>query len=301
MSRPLSEDTLRSLSRLYHMLDVDGADLTKKDGASDPAILVAMYMGGIHRTIFQHPLLNPRFSWTRKMLEALKLMIGWQKGNVQHQQLLDDKPVWSKYLAALDGLANALRGGFSKKVSASKKQRALERRASDSGKLYDFPAVAEMKHAVSLAMMCLTRIKATYGGLQALPRGVQAEATAALVGIIFLNGFGGRKLEWERMTLDHIQSQFNQGLDFLVCDEHKTAKVYGSLAKWLAPGTQEAIKVYVSLPRDPAATKLFAPCFSDNVSVPSYFRKFCEGFVVCSRLGGWQRGFPGGLYRFGAG
>lgn len=371
-------------------------------------------------------LLNPRFTWTRKMLEAVKLAVEWQKSNVQLQQLKDiglppapvtvaspimsppgadfysrfgsfwwsrpagrdpqrepkhdkksspgrlriglatvtgaggptkkdDNPMWSKFIAALDGLAAALRGGLSKKVAVSKRERELGRRASDGGKLATFPTVDEMKSAVSFAMMCLNRIKTTYGHLPALPRGVQAEATleqwlpwatanawrrhsvetqsrdpparphgshhgaplglarlgfrqvvlgstlcsrrsftaacwlrlfkatAALVGVIWLNGFGGRKMEWEQMSLEHVRNQIAQGLDFFVCDHHKTSNVYGSLAKWLAPGTLEAVKVHASLPRDESAKDLFVPCFSARVSAPSYMRRFCEGYLPSSR------------------
>jgi hypothetical protein len=179
-------------------------------------------------------------------------------------------------VAALDGLANALRGGVSKKVAANNKQRALERRASDGGKLHDFPTVPEMKEAVTFAMMCLNRIASTCGGSSVLPRGVQAEATAALVGIVWFNGFGGRKLEWEAMPLDHARGQLQQGLDYLVCGD-------GSLAKWLAPGTVEAIKVYMGLPRDNAVKTLFVPCFSDRVCIPGYLRRFYEAYLPSGR------------------
>ena len=43
--------------------------------------------------------------------------------------------------------------------------------------------------------------------------------------------------------LEHLDA----GADHLICSNHKTAKVYGDLEKWIAPGTPTAIRVYLGL------------------------------------------------------
>ena len=40
-----------------------------------------------------------------------------------------------------------------------------------------------------------------------------------------------------------------EGKDYVVCALHKTTRTYGHLAKWLAPGTVEAVRCYLGLPR----------------------------------------------------
>ena len=51
-------------------------------------------------------------------------------------------------------------------------------------------------------------------------------ATIAIVGILALNGFLGRKQEWELMELDHIVGQMDAELDYVVCVVHKASGPY---------------------------------------------------------------------------
>jgi hypothetical protein len=44
----------------------------------------------------------------------------------------------------------------------------------------------------------------------------------------------------------------------LVCGKHKTAKFYGSIAKWIPPGVRMALLVYINLPCK-ESKKLFEP------------------------------------------
>ena len=43
--------------------------------------------------------------------------------------------------------------------------------------------------------------------------------------------------EWQLMLRSHVTEQLDNGHDFVVCPDHKTATLYGDLGKWLAPGT----------------------------------------------------------------
>ncbi len=109
----------------------------------------------------------------------------------------------------------------------------------------------------------------------------QAAATVAMVGAIALNGFMGRKKEWEILTLAHMQDQLIDGFDYVVCSEHKTSYVYGEVAKWLAPGTVEAAKAYLRLPRRAGVDTFLCPAKKGtaHVDVPSALRTFCHRYV----------------------
>eukprot|EP00975_Prorocentrum_lima_P030184 6331681-Prorocentrum_lima.AAC.1 len=52
--------------------------------------------------------------------------------------------------------------------------------------------------------------------VEELPKPVQCAANAALVGIVWLNGFGGRKMEWEKMLRQHCREQFSNDKDYRV-------------------------------------------------------------------------------------
>ena len=175
--------------------------------------------------------------------------------------------------------------GAGKDGAAQGKLRRLRRRTGDAKKLKNFPTPKELKQAVHDAMLALQGILASRCNAANFTRGEQGTANAAVVGIIFCNGFGGRKLEWESMLASHVTEQLNAGRDHLVCPEHKTSHVYGDLAKWIAPGTIEALKVYLKFPRRSKIATLLVPCdgTTEFVSVPKALHRFCQLFLVKDR------------------
>eukprot|EP00971_Amphidinium_carterae_P157385 3119765-Amphidinium_carterae.2 len=66
-----------------------------------------------------------------------------------------------------------------------------------------------------------------------MPGSIRSTATCCLVGCIYFNGFGGRRLEWEHLLQSHVEDQLHKGYDWVLCQHHKTAHTYGELAKWL--------------------------------------------------------------------
>ena len=270
------EDTIRGMTRLLHMLDFNGAPATQEK-AADPAWLVALYLGNLHTKLFQLPIMAAQFSWTRKALDALRVFVAYQQTVVGKQQLISDSPRWVKFAASLEQLAAALRVGVAKRVAVTKKTKTMQKRVDDAYALHGLPPTPVLQAAVKRAMVTLQYISQQYRSDPQLPAGMQAQATAAMVGILFLNGFGGRKHEWEVLTLTHVEERFAKGSDFILCEEHKTSHVYGDLAKWLAPGTIAAMKVYMGLPRRPGFQRFLVPegLGTERADVPNYFKRFC--------------------------
>jgi len=62
----------------------------------------------------------------------------------------------------------------------------------------------------------------------------QGVANACIVGAIWCSTFGGRTMKWENIILSQVNQMFENGVDCLICDEHKTSKTYGALAKVVA-------------------------------------------------------------------
>lgn len=275
------QDCLRGLARVFHMLEVEGHGLSFGSEASDPAVLVALHISGLHKELFSLPLLAPVFTWTGKILAALQAFCAWQQIEVSRQHLISDEVHWLKFAASIDQLSVALKGGLHKKSTTGKHKRALDRRLWDAAKIEGLPPLPLMKVAVSKAMGTLHHIAQLHQGLQPLQKAAQSAANAALTGILWLNGFGGRKKEWEIMLRDHCHEQLNQGLDYFVCHSHKTSNTYGSLAKWIAPGTAQAIKVYLDLPCRASVKTLFVPLDEDmdHISIPKALKKFCVVYL----------------------
>ena len=73
------------------------------------------------------------------------------------------------------------------------------------------------------------------GAQPALTLKAHVEANAIIAAGIYLDTFGGRKMEWENALYSHVKTRMDNGNDFIVCSEHKTAKTYGDLAKYVSP------------------------------------------------------------------
>jgi hypothetical protein len=234
--------------------------------------------------VFGYKILDPGYSWTSKLLGAVKVFAAWQKDRIGKLRLAADDTEassWQRASAAVEQLITSLGGGLSRAASAKKLERTAMRKHRDAVVVESFPQVHDIKLAVQRAMAVLHQVYVEHSTSVKLPREAQAAATTAMIGILFYNGFGGRKAEWEVMDRFHVQEQLDAGLDFLVCKWHKTSHIYGSLAKWLAPGTAHACKVYLRLPRDASRQAFLLPAGDDvaRADVPHYLRRFAELFV----------------------
>ena len=68
---------------------------------------------------------------------------------------------------------------------------------------------------------------------------------------------------------------------YVLCQEHKTSHLYGDLAKWLAPGTIDAVITYAALPRREDCETFFHPTVEGvrTVDVHHALKKFGEKFL----------------------
>ena len=128
----------------------------------------------------------------------------------------------------------------------------------------DLPTVEELKQGVRDAMRSLMWLTREYGDREVLPRDIQGYANALVVGVIHCNGFGGRCKEWGVLTKEHFLNQMKRERDFVVCSTHKTSHIYGDLAKWLAPGTTQAMFEFLKLPRRDDVETFLHPATADT-------------------------------------
>ena len=100
-----------------------------------------------------------------------------------------------------------------------------------------------------------------------LPSSVRGHANAVIAGAIAYDTFCGRKLEWEIAEYEYVRECLTEGLDYIVCEKHKTCATYGSLAKYLSPGLQQALWVYGSLHRPEWCNTYLVPRSKDSEKV----------------------------------
>ena len=111
------------ITRLSHMLSVEGHDLPKEEDVSTPVVLAALYMSVMYKEMFSLPLMAPSFTWSRKMTDAFRMFCDWQKAGDDKQHLMTGQPHLLKLSSALGQLSFALKTGIRKQQMAAKKQK----------------------------------------------------------------------------------------------------------------------------------------------------------------------------------
>ena len=111
-------------------------------------------------------------------------------------------------------------------------------------------------------------------------------ANAIIVGCWHYDTFLGRKWEIEHALHSTVTEVLDTGAEYLVCTNHKTAKTYGNIVKYLTPGLREGMKVYNTLPRRDACTYFLHPVspksetVSAHHSLQTFNRLFLTGHAV---------------------
>lgn len=166
-----------------------------------------------------------------------------------------------------------LLAGLKKRNNKAAQIAGIGKNRSDCKKMKALPPIEDMKKMVKQAMFDLCTISNACADKD-VTFGERLAANTCIVGIIFYNGFGGRSNEWEVMPAAHVAEQLAEGIDFLVCPNHKTATTYGELGKYLAPGTFEAVKTYVTLGSSSSLFLVPPKETSTRVSIACMLKRF---------------------------
>ena len=110
-------------------------------------------------------------------------------------------------------------------------------------------SISILQASVLQTMKHMLRLHSIYKNICPLPPKVRAQLNVDLLGIIYFNSWAGRCGEWKGLSLVDLLEQLEKHPDFVVLRKVKTRKSYGVAVKWLAPGTQVAIKLYAEMPR----------------------------------------------------
>jgi len=219
--------TMMGLKRFLYLLQIPGRVKVTPVG-----LMCSLYQSGLLTKMREKPLMDPKYAWSRNMLDAL---------SVYCQRLIPvcGRKRWPEAKQTLEQLAKDDLIFARKQCFLSKKQSAGEKKAKDAIQLSQFPDAALIKEQVRIAMATLYLIDkhCRDNNLKRLTLRLSIEALTACVGIIHYNSFAGRCGEWEIMKREHVQDQLSKGSTFLLCDVHKTAGTYGAVAKYVPPGS----------------------------------------------------------------
>lgn len=253
---------MNNIERLFHVLDIEGEHL---DAVS---ICCALNRQEIIQNLMGSKLYAATQSWTNQMLKALTVFCDmcFQKAALNE---------WQKEQADITNLKLFAIKPNKMVHQKVKNANAAFRHDKDAETLEDWPST-EVRGDALFRMMCVLYWVVEQAKELNSPTH-RALANACIVGIIFLNGYAGRSLEWTLMKAAQAMAQL-QRHPWILCQKHKTVRTYGSLAKYIAPGTHRALLKYLEMP-DRKTDKLLEPCNSESTfPISTYLRRASEIF-----------------------
>lgn len=241
LAKHAGECHMRNVQRVFGMLEMQAGDewvkIDTAELAGDVMLTVALLMEEMHARLLDLPIMDVKYSFAEGVVQSLTAFANWHVQNVADKLVQGESGHWEHNSAALHRLIAKLQNGYAKRLNLARTKKLLAKAADDTDTIKRLATIEEMRAGVETGFRILKGISKRYcNSTEPLPKLVQGTANACLVGAIWLDGFGGRKYEWEVMGLDHVVSQLEADLDFLLCPEHKTSRTYGTLAKWMSPG-----------------------------------------------------------------
>ena len=274
-------DYMVSVQRVLHMIKANGKTIFKPELVAKPELMVAFYLSDMYKDWIKLPIMKPSYHWTRKLLDGVVVFVKWQKGLALNAAILDTTVYSHRLAGALEQLVDKLTSGIAKKVQESLRMKAEDKKVEDLHRINNLPSREMTKRGVRQAQFTLMHIEAQSKDMDTITERMQVLANDCAVGILFMEGFAGRPGDWAAMYLSVVEEAFGKGQDYVFCKEHKTAAVYGGLAKYLAPSVQEALRCYMRLPRRAGVERLFVPIreATERIAVSKHLHGFAKKFL----------------------
>ena len=106
-------------------------------------------------------------------------------------------------------------------------------------------------------------------------------ADACMACAMSLHTAMGSQKEWEILDAECADRVLVDDQEFIVCNDHKTHRTYGDIAKWFPAGLREGMRTYKSLPRPSGITTFLVPSKAGaaRVDIPSLLKTFARLFL----------------------
>lgn len=256
--------TCGNLERLFQLLDF-------APGSDPKGVLCQCLTCDLITELRNLPIMDKRYSWPKAMMDALDHYLKFQAMLCNRA-----RPRLTETKLTLQQLNEEVVQGLKGEDQDQRMKQCAAKKRKDTNQMYkQWPDTLAIKAAVSQAMVDLAYVVERYEGTPV----ELALMNKLIIGIIHYNEFAGRSGEWAKLSAVHVHVQFRDGKHVLVCQDHKTASVYGDVGKYLSPGTKRAMEVYDSAFQGQYAREtdmFFVPCNGDHVSISYYLRKFGE-------------------------
>lgn len=283
--KPKSDDfknLVLYIRRFFHMIEINGRGVTRADNPYDVKVFVQCYFSNIVTRIFALPMMKVVTTYNVKMVSGLRVFIKYLLSRLERDVLTADGASQRPFVGPLRRILETIDEGVKKEVGKAVNVRVKLRQQYDRTRINELPTIEDMKNAVRNAMCVLLQLRRLYAqGSHPVDEGVHYAATVCVIGIIALNTYLGRKREWEHLERDHYLTEIRMNHDWFSTSMHKTFQTYGTLGKWMPPGTRKAMEAYDAFYRDVWHTKYFfnPPNYTGRpINLPTILRAFSNTF-----------------------
>ena len=257
----------QGLEMLLSCVELEGGD------NSLVGFVIGAYKQQILQKVFSLPIFKENKSFLGKVRQAMKHLVSHLQ---QAARAKDDVGA----LTVLDKVVSDVLHPLAPQVRKKRKACKHAKHDRDYLRQKNLPNVDVAKVVTKQAMMTLNFVCKAYRGSGELAPQARFMCNVLMAGILQFNGFCGRSMEWETLPRDHVRHQLEHGIEWLECKIHKTYETYGSVGKWLFPGTWAAVKVFLELPSRGSGLFFEPPRASADVqAMHSLLRKFCRVYT----------------------
>jgi hypothetical protein len=250
-----------ALGRFLDLFDTQNGEAVDIDN-----ILVSAWKSDMFSELEGCDIWSNAYGWTRQMVTALDHLRTLHK--IEHLRQDDSKTV-----NILESIHLIVFMPKLKLIAKARKGAGNRKKMRDAITLKDMPTPDESRAGMLQAMLDMKTIHSIYHVKKNMPLHVQRIANTAMIAVQYINQPGGRSMDWEQMN-DGDVKHFLDDDDaiHLETNHYKTYKVYGTMGKWISPGTKVMMQLYSELPW--TETDMFLKSTSDSkyVSVASNLR-----------------------------
>ena len=276
-----TKKVVQGVGRMLGALEITPGGGNPHAQLADLETLVALTASKEHIKLLGSPIFDPKYTWTGEAIPAMATYVEY------HQYLLADRltncddNVFPQYQQMLAKLTMDFEAGWKIRCQQYKDKMHIVKQERDrvTIKHIKMDVLTRCVHKGYCTLKHIADVFAPVGGSTVpLPTKVRGLANACLAGGIACDTFSGRKMEWEIMLWLYVCGVLANGQDFVICDKHKTCKVYGSIAKYLPPGLLEAFRLYARLHRPEGCQYFLVPAQfgTDRVSLPGALHTWCR-------------------------
>jgi hypothetical protein len=173
-------------------------------------------------------IMNPIFSWTRKMMNALKHAITFM--------LIEcDRNDWGPTRKALSLLKATTVETVLKACTAKRKEAKQARKELDEKRLENYMSLETARATLVESATDLHAVKRIHEGKEAMPAFWQRVASVAMAWQMVIPGTFGRSGELNGLCENEVLESKAAGYDYSIVYRHKAAKTRGKLGRYFTP------------------------------------------------------------------